>query len=227
METTFTPPKRKSRFPRDRRPATHPVKRCSVCGEEKPRTAEFFHRKVLSWHSACKACAKIKSPERKAYFACHQKQWRKQNPGRHREYDAAYRDRHVETLKAKRRERAFRDKKNAYQKDLRARRPDFRLRQQIGNQLVSAIGNKTNYLGATFFERFGYRPMDLKHHLERQFVGGMSWDSYGSFWEIDHITPVVLFNLPEDVKICWGLPNLRPLSKIENRKKQRKRTHLL
>ena len=43
-------------------------------------------------------------------------------------------------------------------------------------------------------EILGYTRMDLIHHIERQFLKGMSWDNHGE-WHIDHITPIsVLLN---------------------------------
>jgi len=54
----------------------------------------------------------------------------------------------------------------------------------------------------------------------------MNWNNYGSYWHVDHIKPVALFNFnaPDDkeFKECWSLENLRPLEKIENIKKGKK-----
>lgn len=70
-----------------------------------------------------------------------------------------------------------------------------------------------------------YNVSQLKQHLENQFTPEMSWDNYGSYWEIDHIIPKNCFNYekPEDYdfKICWSLLNLRPLSKQENKNRKR------
>lgn len=66
-----------------------------------------------------------------------------------------------------------------------------------------------------------YTLQELKDHLESQFTSEMSWDNYGSYWEIDHIIPQNTFNITSsedtDFKICWSLANLRPLTTIENR----------
>lgn len=67
----------------------------------------------------------------------------------------------------------------------------------------------------------GYNLQQLKEHLEKQFTSDMSWNNYGSYWEIDHIIPKNLFhyNGAEDrqFQICWSLMNLRPLEKSANR----------
>lgn len=68
-----------------------------------------------------------------------------------------------------------------------------------------------------------YNLQDLKQHLESQFTPEMSWNNYGSYWEIDHIIPQNLFNITDekckDFQICWSLKNLRPLPVVENRQR--------
>lgn len=63
----------------------------------------------------------------------------------------------------------------------------------------------------------------LKRHIEKLFNPEMTWDNYGTVWEIDHKIPIAVFNYekPEhlDFKLCWNINNLRPLAKHENRSK--------
>ena len=67
----------------------------------------------------------------------------------------------------------------------------------------------------------GYSIEQLCQHLESQFTSEMSWDNFGSYWEIDHIIPKNTFNFnsyqDKQFKLCWSLENLRPLSKTDNR----------
>lgn len=76
-----------------------------------------------------------------------------------------------------------------------------------------------------------YTMEDLKIHLEKQFLLGMTWDNYGDGWHVDHIVPVSGFSFTSvhdaEFKACWSLGNLRPLWAQDNRAKQAKRTHLL
>ena len=71
----------------------------------------------------------------------------------------------------------------------------------------------------------GYSVKDLKKHLERQFIDGMSWDNYGE-WHIDHKIPVAVFNFDHpdeiDFKRCWALENLQPMWASENIAKRAK-----
>jgi 5-methylcytosine-specific restriction endonuclease McrA len=67
----------------------------------------------------------------------------------------------------------------------------------------------------------GYSTSELKKHLERRFLPGMTWDNYGrGGWHIDHIIPVSAFNFTSvddiDFKRCWALKNLRPLWEHDN-----------
>jgi hypothetical protein len=68
----------------------------------------------------------------------------------------------------------------------------------------------------------GYNIEDLKEHLERQFLPGMSWENIGK-WHIDHKVPIAAFNYKTiddiDFKRCWALENLRPMWALENMKK--------
>jgi hypothetical protein len=68
----------------------------------------------------------------------------------------------------------------------------------------------------------GYTVEQLKDHLEKRFLPGMSWGNYGD-WEIDHIVPIAAHNYetPDDIDFmrCWALSNLRPLWKSDNRSK--------
>ena len=61
--------------------------------------------------------------------------------------------------------------------------------------------------------------LDLKLHLENQFVDGMNWNNYGkNGWHIDHIKPCASFDLtdPKQQKICFHYTNLQPLWAIDN-----------
>lgn len=61
----------------------------------------------------------------------------------------------------------------------------------------------------------GYSAAQLKHHIEKQFQPGMSWENYGD-WHIDHIRPVTNFDINEDVKVVCALENLQPLWAFDN-----------
>lgn len=78
-------------------------------------------------------------------------------------------------------------------------------------------------------EFLGYSAAQLKAHLEKMFVGKMSWDNHGELWEIDHIIPisVLVKNGEKDPSKINCLSNLKPILKTENRSKQDKVLTLL
>src|SRR4030095_8045096 len=78
------------------------------------------------------------------------------------------------------------------------------------------VGRTMHYVGCSAEE--------LRSYLESQFIGTMSWDNYGSLWEVDHIVPRSYFNLSNmyDVKRCWHYSNLRPLWRKKNRSRSNK-----
>ena len=96
-----------------------------------------------------------------------------------------------------------------------------KLNKRMGQNICQAL--KGTKAGRHWEELVPYNLEQLKQHLESQFTPEMSWDNYGSYWEIDHIIPQNTFNIasPEDsdFQICWSLANLRPFEKSLNRQR--------
>ena len=71
------------------------------------------------------------------------------------------------------------------------------------------------------FSLLGCSPNEWKAHLEKQFTGQMSWDNYGTHWEVDHITPVSHFDLTneEEQHKAFHYLNTQPLTCEENKRK--------
>lgn len=91
----------------------------------------------------------------------------------------------------------------------------------------SLAGNKA---GRRWETLVGYTATELRRHLERQFIKGMTWENIGK-WHVDHILPRASFSFfsadDDEFKACWALTNLRPLWGVDNQKKSNRRTHLL
>lgn len=73
----------------------------------------------------------------------------------------------------------------------------------------------------TTYDILGYSALDLKKHMEKLFVNGMTWNNWGE-WHIDHIIPISFFEKTDDPKIINSLENLQPLWKSENIRKSNK-----
>lgn len=63
---------------------------------------------------------------------------------------------------------------------------------------------------------------DLINHLQNKFKDGMTWENYGKYWHVDHITPLSWFNLEQEFDKAWDLNNLQPLEASLNLSKNNK-----
>jgi hypothetical protein len=70
-------------------------------------------------------------------------------------------------------------------------------------------------------DMLGYSALELKEHIEKQFLPGMTWENHGE-WHIDHKKPVTLFESTEDIKVVCALDNLQPLWEFDNLSKSNK-----
>lgn len=177
------------------------VRVCSLCNKEYPADEEHFYKMknrkdgLSFW---CKECAKAETIR-----------YRKENYDlvtcKQREYYKRVKD-----------TPEFKARRKIWDKN---RNEENRIGRSFSTSICHALkGNKAERHWETLVP---YNLAQLRQHLEKQFVPPMSWDNYGSYWEVDHIIPQNLFNFTSsedhEFQICWSLLNLRPLSKIENR----------
>lgn len=66
------------------------------------------------------------------------------------------------------------------------------------------------------FKWFNYTPTDLINHLKAQFDSKMNLSNYGSYWQIDHKTPLSFARTKEELLYLFRLENLQPLEKKQN-----------
>jgi hypothetical protein len=92
---------------------------------------------------------------------------------------------------------------------------DFKLRTYLRNRIWWAL--KRNCKSFKTMKLIGCSIDQLKRHIEKQFVKGMSFSNYGK-WHIDHIIPCARFDLskPEEQRKCFHYTNLQPLWAKEN-----------
>lgn len=85
---------------------------------------------------------------------------------------------------------------------------------QLKNSKLIKTTKISKYIGCTIEQ--------LKQWLEFQFEKDMNWDNKN--WQIDHIIPVSLFNLHDDLErqMAFNWTNIQPLYKDENLKKYNK-----
>lgn len=109
-----------------------------------------------------------------------------------------------------------------------ATRPDYVINGRMRTSIKKALrGGKA---GRAWEALVGYTLADLMAHLERQMPKGFTLDDFGAGRiHIDHIIPKSTFDVtnPAELRACWALSNLRPVTAKVNLKKGAKRDRLL
>ena len=96
---------------------------------------------------------------------------------------------------------------------------DFRLSKSLRDRLYRAIKRGLKFKSAS--KLVGCSIDELKEHLSKQFVEGITWENYGK-WHIDHIRPCDSFDLTDKDQqmVCFHYFNLQPLLGTENQSKK-------
>lgn len=70
----------------------------------------------------------------------------------------------------------------------------------------------------------GCSPEQFRAHLASLFTGKMSWETYGTEWEVDHIQPFISFDMlnPKELAKAMHYTNTRPLNPSINRGRERR-----
>lgn len=124
------------------------------------------------------------------------------------------------------------EKRKQYRQNYKKRKHEQRKERRktdvlflITNNLRSRIAKFIKTLNITkkntTFDIVGCTPQELKEHLEKQFVVGMSWENK-NMWHIDHIIPLSSAKTEEDLYKLCHYTNLQPLWAEENLKKSNK-----
>lgn len=96
---------------------------------------------------------------------------------------------------------------------------NFYLKDRLRSRLSKAL-NRNQKTGSAVKD-LGCTISELKKHLESRFQPGMTWDNRGKKWHIDHIIPLVRFNLQDrqQLLIACHYTNLQPLWARDNMSK--------
>jgi hypothetical protein len=160
---------------------------------------------------------KVWKEENRDYLKDYHKNYVIENKEHKRAYDEAYRQANKEKI---------REKNRSYQKRRRANDPAYNLKCNVSTHVYVALKNQGSTKGGSTFSALPYTPSDLVEHLEKQFDETMTWDNYGSYWDVDHIHPQSLLPYTsledENFQKCWALNNLQPLEKMANIRKGNK-----
>lgn len=152
------------------------------------------------------------------------KKYCQKNKEKVREQKKKYYQKHKEKLLSLQKEN--KDKSNAARRKRRkeneicalADRSRSRIRQAFKGQGWTKRGRSAELLGCSWDE--------LKQHIERQFLPGMTWANR-SEWHIDHVVPLASASTPEEVEALCHHTNLRPIWAEDNQSKRAKREFLI
>jgi len=99
--------------------------------------------------------------------------------------------------------------------------PEYKMKRILRNAISRICRKSKTQKDRRVIEYIGCRMSEVRQHIERQFVKGMTWDNHGELWEIDHIVPLAQFDLTElSQRLAANhYTNLQPLWKWQNRAK--------
>lgn len=214
------------------------LKECLRCKEEK--LLDRFARRGEKRVSVCKDCVndifKKKYKDNPEPYKIKAQLQRDKNPERNKKSTAEWRKKNRDRFSDK--SRVWREANPDYCRKWRKEHPDnvraiaVKSRKRRAETIIGRLTERMRLAirkscisgkdGRSWESLVGYKASDLKTHLEKNFLPGMTWGNR-SEWHIDHIIPVTAFNFISvhdiDFKRCWSLNNLQPLWMKDNIRK--------
>ena len=204
-------------------------KKCRVCGEMK-EVLQFHKKKGTTdgCRNECKECVKVlqkkykEAPDFKEKRKNYDKNRYDDNREDVLERKKEYYIENIEVITQKKEEYRNipenRERNRQYIKNYQVENKDKYYKYRKNNPHCIAwrtiLHSTLNRLGKKkeghTIDLLGYSAAQLKHHIEKQFTEGMSWNNYGE-WHLDHIKGVINFDKNTDVKVVCALSNLRPM----------------
>jgi len=141
--------------------------------------------------------------------------WRQQNPQLHSAQVCAWQKKNI---------RKVLDRHKVWSKKKRQTDPNWKLKCYLRTRIYNALKGISK--SASTVKLLGCSIENLWIHLESQFEEGMCRENYGTFWEVDHIIALALFDLTreEHQRRAFHFSNLQPLTIADNRSKGAKST---
>lgn len=173
------------------------------------QSRKFYNQQYVETHREL-----YRAANRKHYWANRQKiselrkQQRDRDPIKYKEEKAARRKTNLYSYR-------LTDLK--YVKNRRAKDPSYRIAANLRVRLNAFVKKRSTSMKTLV----GCEWDSFRAHLESLFKPEMSWENYGTYWEIDHIQPCCSFDLllEEEQKKCFHWSNCRPLEVKENVRK--------
>jgi hypothetical protein len=191
------------------------TKQCTKCKDIKP-LSDFGLRKGVDVRSDCKKCV-----------AKNTKKYRDENPLKVYLCNLMYLSEHKE--EAKQWNKAYYEKHRIRLRVITNANRKKRFENNIQAKIIANCRTRVcGFMKYKKAEKFAHT-IDLLgcsveffvNWLEWQFDENMSWDNYGTYWEIDHVMPCNAFDMTieEEQFECFNWRNCRPCEVSENRSK--------
>lgn len=226
------------------------LKTCKKCGNTLPLNSTHFpiHKGCKDgFRSTCKECqkkyraenyqknkeraalqSKKRYEEKREEILKQQKEYYKKNKdkvlAKNKRWNEEFKEEREAYLK-----QYYQENKVKYRKRSRDWHRKFRKtpKGRLVNTLRARLSSVTRGLKneETTKSLIGCSYEEFKHHIERQFQDGMTWDNYGVHgWHVDHIIPITKFDLSQEehIKKCFHYSNLQPLWAKQNWSKSNK-----
>jgi len=218
------------------------TKICRICNLEKGLVDFHFRKDNQKFRTECKSCGYKTQKERNSKKINQIKEYKRNYFQKNKE-KILERKRHLrqsdlkkykeetkkyyEKTKELQKERKInwinsnRKKYNNYWTNRKKTDVEFTLITNMRSRICNYLNSKNISKNNKTFDIVGCTPKQLKEHLEKQFVDGMSWDNRKD-WHIDHIVPLSSAKTEEELIKLFHFSNLQPLWAIDNIKKSNK-----
>jgi len=183
-------------------------KTCTKCKETKsPKDFYVDKNKKDGLNNWCKSCHKIHKENNKNKRKEYHKKYYYKNKDKYKEYYEEYDKEYRSTPK-------YKEERRNYQRERYSNDLNYKYRQVLG-VLTRRAYKEQGFKDENTLNLLGCSLEEFIKHLENQFLPEMTHDNYGEVWEIDHIIPLINFDLTkeENRKKANHFTNLQPLFK--------------
>jgi hypothetical protein len=99
--------------------------------------------------------------------------------------------------------------------------PEEKIKRNMKSLISSKLRNSKSRHTSDYL---GKGMKDIISWIEYNMEQDMTWENYGSYWEIDHSLPISLFDVlkENEMILCFCWMNLMPMLKFENNRKSNK-----
>jgi hypothetical protein len=111
--------------------------------------------------------------------------------------------------------------KMEYQRNRRKTDPVYKLKYVVGRMIRNSLKCKGLSKNKNSIEILGCSIEFFKAYIEKRFIDDMSWDNYGTYWDIDHRIPLSTAVTEQQVLELNHYTNLQPLDSHINRNVKR------